>query len=1614
MSNLLKNTSSHLFLFFILCSVSLFTSSIQYVDATPPTSYDADITISHPPKLGETAQVKLEIADIFDLHDNNDVLDYNAGIHLPEGFEVVDGTINKTATWKAGETFMVEATIKAIKPGNWSIYGSGLSVITGDINVVVSKDDSYFHQGHFKTPPNYATMIDPANITILSRSELSSISPPSSDAPDTPSVDFDLSKMQSMPPVVDYDYGILTDKIISSQQQYSSSTDIAVAQDSLLLPISGTIQFKDGRNGNQNTPAAGATVCVLDEDDNGLLEELSCTIADDDGNWSVEVNRFEEDDDSSQDLVFSFMTTNDSFEVLDKDRNYYTYMTDTLREFSGPEIFGLLITVPPSESQTNQAFWTFSTMYDGWKFFNDLGFDHQDDDSVKVLWELGTSSNYSPKISENIPDDKISTHYHPAEKEIRLDGRVLSSSPNQGGGGDANDPSTILHEYGHHIMNIAYTNSGGPNAYDPGSMGCFVATHRIEKIFADPDGNQIPECSWIEGWAHFVSLAVQKDSIYEITEQGITVDFETGKGTSRVGVLVWDDVFDDDEPVPGIDSTAIEGRIAAAMWDMYDGDINDVDDDDNDNFETDFANIWNVFNGMSTPPNEDRPADDFIEFWHDWIRENPDTTSQTQNILLLNKIGDEDHESINASPVAVDISVSVFADTPTEITLEAGDLDYDLLTFSIETFPRNGVLGDISQNDVSSSPIDSTVQSASVTYSPNANIESDSFSFKASDGIDPIIATVNITIEDGIMGETIVFSDEFTDLTHWDSSGDDDEKWEIVADDVNGGSNDKIVSGKNCDDFCYLKIKNNNISLTGFVDPTISFSRLVSDRMDEEDEGLYLQVFDDGSWVELGRWTENTGNADGIWHVQSPPISLDDYISPNLLIRFLAQSSNSPEMVQIDNVVIRANQDDDGGGGGGDDDDDGISNPLDTDVDAFSDDFSDVSIAGGSTSGSIIQRGGQDLAVVDATDENKGVSISTDIVDTDNTLSKISLCDENAILKMADGDSLVATCGSVILDGTKGKINVELNSDDGSNKTFTTRLDENDSLTFDPAIPSLTTTDTSGTLEIRIMDSDLVFDLLSGDTLSPPADSPTDVLANSTSYNQIDLSWTAPTNDGGAPITGYKIERESPPEEGFVIIEPNTNSTDTTFTDGGDKEDDDTGLAPDTQYNYQVSAINDIGTSSIASAVSSATTNSISSPPIDTIISTVAIPNPDPGIGDRFGWTVGGIGNSDKVVVGMHHDDPEGIRDAGSAIIFNANNVTQIMPPLENPDPDIWDNFGFAVAGVGNDKVVVGTRASDPDELSQTGSAFVFDANNGTMITPLENPNPGYEDWFGYTVAGIGDDKVVVGTTNDEPNSMRKAGAAYVFDANNGTMLFTLDNPRPDTNDNFGYAVGGIGNDKVVVGSVFDTSNVMNNTGAAFVFDANTGEPLMTLENPNPDYNDNFGYAVAGVGNDKVVISALLDKTSNSMKNYTGTVYVFDTATTTGGGDPLLTIPNPVPDVNDQFGYAVAGIGDSMMVVSAPYNGNNSSDTHNAGVAYVFDAVTGELLVTLDNPDHETSKEFGHSVAGIGDNKVIVGSYYGRDSDGIKVGDGTAYVFELGSGLGVSNSTTAAITSSSS
>ena len=95
---------------------------------------------------------------------------------------------------------------------------------------------------------------------------------------------------------------------------------------------------------------------------------------------------------------------------------------------------------------------------------------------------------------------------------------------------------------------------------------------------------------------------------------------------------------------------------------------------------------------------------------------------------------------------------------------------------------------------------------------------------------------------------------------------------------------------------------------------------------------------------------------------------------------------------------------------------------------------------------------------------------------------------------------------------------------------------------------------------------------------------PYNLTARAVGTSQIDLSWSAPRNTGGAPVLGYRIEASSDGGTTWRIIRRNTNSTTTRLSDMH--------LQPATTRHYRVAAINTAGTgpfSNVAQATTEAT-----------------------------------------------------------------------------------------------------------------------------------------------------------------------------------------------------------------------------------------------------------------------------------------------------------------------------------------------------------------------------------------------------------------------------------------
>ena len=120
-------------------------------------------------------------------------------------------------------------------------------------------------------------------------------------------------------------------------------------------------------------------------------------------------------------------------------------------------------------------------------------------------------------------------------------------------------------------------------------------------------------------------------------------------------------------------------------------------------------------------------------------------------------------------------------------------------------------------------------------------------------------------------------------------------------------------------------------------------------------------------------------------------------------------------------------------------------------------------------------------------------------------------------------------------------------------------------------------------------------------------DAPTALTATASGTTTINLSWTAPVDNGGSVITGYKIEISSDSGTTWPDQVANTAST-TTY--------EHTGLAASTTRHYRVSAINSIGASTPSDVVN--TTTGIPANNAPTVAN--AIPNQTATAGTAFSY----------------------------------------------------------------------------------------------------------------------------------------------------------------------------------------------------------------------------------------------------------------------------------------------------------------------------------------------------------------------------------------------------------
>ena len=308
--------------------------------------------------------------------------------------------------------------------------------------------------------------------------------------------------------------------------------------------------------------------------------------------------------------------------------------------------------------------------------------------------------------------------------------------------------------------------------------------------------------------------------------------------------------------------------------------------------------------------------------------------------------------------------------------------------------------------------------------------------------------------------------------------------------------------------------------------------------------------------------------------------------------------------------------------------------------------------------------------------------------------------------------------------------------------------------------------------------------------------------------------------------------------------------------------------------------------------------------------------------------------------------------DASSnAVIFVYQEDGQLARTIATPASS-RDALGAGATRVGTNLLLVGAPLTTVGGVTNVGVAYLFNTN-GTLLRTINHPVPNTEAYFGYTVAAVGTDKMLI-CAPTSPAGVTNIGAGYVFNLS-GTLLATLTNPISATDDLFGIAAATLGDGRIAIGAPNANAGAIN-SGLTVLYNSNY-TVFRVLTNPVPNEGGLFGIPVRPLGTNRVLVGAL---GADLRGTNDGGVYVFNSQ-----GTLLATVTNPVPSTAS-FGFPVTAVDDNRILVG----------TYNGGSNLYMMTLQGDLISTIfpawPNGNYSLQE---HAIALPGD-RIVVPDFY--------------------------------------
>ncbi len=331
------------------------------------------------------------------------------------------------------------------------------------------------------------------------------------------------------------------------------------------------------RNGVVRLPARFTKVYLYDADVGGTDDLLAETVTDGSGAFAFPARDNMDDDDGGGPLDLYVVWELDA-EDSPAARRRVTRIASgayrwrsTIHENvpSGETVIDAWV---PDGSDEEPAMWIFQDLRRAWEFVT--GDSDTEPGSVIAKWEKDVNS------------------YLGADSSFFF-GQVMGVGPFIFIADQSSVSSDIvIHEAGHHYI---YNLTGW---WTPLDTGCW--RHSFWTV-------ESQSCAWSEGFADFLPLAVNDPSGMHID---VCFDFDPGP----CGVVPPGRFINLESPMPGDgnpNGDTVEGRVAGALYDLFDETNPDTKIDNLDNADFDFVAIANIVGQTS-------PKTTFSEFWQGW------------------------------------------------------------------------------------------------------------------------------------------------------------------------------------------------------------------------------------------------------------------------------------------------------------------------------------------------------------------------------------------------------------------------------------------------------------------------------------------------------------------------------------------------------------------------------------------------------------------------------------------------------------------------------------------------------------------------------------------------------------------------------------------------------------------------------------------------------------------------------------------------------------------------------------------------------------------------------------------------------------------------------------